>query len=130
MSLPDTLPRDYERIYYIDLLTDHYLEFSGGVNGEFEIRPDGKDFFRALPDKLVQDVPEEDKAALETALSKDNLKKWIGQDETLILSFRRVVNGSEKRFAVRTIRTRNSGGHYIVIGVRAMDVKVAMEENV
>ena len=111
------LTSDFERIFYIDLLTDHYLEFYTGLNGGFEIRPDGKDFFGDIHDKLVKHVVKEDEKAVEEAVSKENLKNWASQDETFSLSYRTAAEGCEKRCTLKTIRTRNSSGQHIAIGI-------------
>ena len=115
------LTSDFERIFYIDLLTDRYLEFYTGLNGGFEIRPDGKNFFRDIRDKLLLDVDQADEKAVEEAVSKENLKQWAGRDEAFSLSYRRAAEGRVKRCTLQTIRTRNRGGQHIAIGIRSED---------
>ena len=121
MSFPKVLTSDFERIFYIDLLTGHYLEFFADSMGGFEILPDGKDFFRDMHDKLLKDVSEKDKAAVADALTRDSLKGCAGRNEKLNLSFRSLVSGHEKRYSLQTIKTRNSGGRHIAIGIRPED---------
>ena len=118
MSFPKMLTSDFERIFYIDLLTGHYLEFFTDSMGGFEILPDGRDFFRDMQEKLLKDVAEKDKEAVSDALTRDSLKSWAGRDEKFSLSFRSVGSGREKRYSLQTIQTRNGGGRHIAVGIR------------
>lgn len=118
MLIPKMLTSNFERIFYIDLLTGHYLEFFTDSMGGFEIHPDGKDFFRDMQEKLLKDVAEKDKTAVADALTRDSLKNWAVREEKLSLSFRSVTNGREKRYDLQTIKTRSSGARHIAIGIR------------
>ena len=118
MSISKALTSDFESIFYIDVITDFFLEFYVGQEGELEIRPGGTDFFVGAREKLLDDVCDEDKEKLREATSRRNLMKWIGQEEAVELPFRRMADGGLKPYTLQTIKTRNGDGHHIVIGVR------------
>ena len=61
MSISKALTSDFESIFYVDMVTDCYLEFYTGKDGKLEIRPGGTDFFGGAREKLLRDVAEEDK---------------------------------------------------------------------
>ena len=121
LSFSQEITRDFERIFYIDLLTGHYLEFCADGMGGFEIHPDGKDFFRDMQDKLLKAVAEKDKASVAGALTKETLKSWAELDEKQSISFRALANGREKQYSLQTVKTRNSGGSHIAVGIRPGD---------
>ncbi len=58
MSISKVLTSDFERIFHVDVVSDHFLEFFSGKNGELEIFPDGTDFFGDAREKLLGDGAE------------------------------------------------------------------------
>ena len=118
MSISKALTSDFESIFYVDVITDFYLEFHTGRNGELEIRPGGVDFFNDVGEKLLADVPEADAERLREALSKTSLTRWIGQQETVELPFLKLKNGVPTPCSLQTIKSRESDTHHIVLGVR------------
>ena len=118
MSISKALTSDFESIYYVDVVTDFYLEFFTGKDGDLEIRPGGVDFFGEAREKLLKDVCESDVEAVREATSKAKMMRWIGQEETVTLSFDKLADGKRTPYALQTIRTRESDEHHIVIGVR------------
>ena len=118
MSISKALTSDFESIFYVDMVTDFYLEFHTGKNGELEIRPGGVDFFSDIGEKLLADVAGADAEALAQALRKSNLMRWIGQQETVELSFTKLKDGVPTPYSLQTIKSRESDTNHIVLGVR------------
>ena len=71
--------------------------------------------------KLLEDVCEADAQKLKEAISKENLVHQAEQEETMRLPFTKLKNGTEVTYSLRTIRTRESDHHHIVIGIRQED---------
>ncbi len=117
MSISNALTSDFESIFYVDLVSAHYLEFYSGKDGDLEIRPGGTDFFGDAREKLVEDVCEEDKERIRDVLSKASLIRWISQEDGGEVSFRQMCDDAQKPYTLQTIRTRSSDDHHIVIGV-------------
>ena len=118
MSISKALTSDFESIFYVDVVSAHFLEFFTGKDGDLEIRPGGTDFFGEAREKLLDDVCEEDRERLGEVLSKANLIRWIGQEDMSKVSFRRMRDGRLKPYILQAIKTRSSDDHHIVIGVR------------
>ena len=60
VSISKALTSDYENIYFVDVVSNHYLEFFSGKNGDLEIRPGGTDFFGEAKVTILEDVSEDD----------------------------------------------------------------------
>ena len=118
MSISKALTSDFESIFYVDMVTDYYLEFYTGKDGKLEIRPGGTDFFGEAREKLLKDVAEEDREKVRDATAKANLMRWIGQEETETLSFMKTGDNGEIAYILQTIKTRGSDDHHIVVGIR------------
>ena len=118
MSISKALTSDFESIYYVDVVTDFYLEFYMGKNGDLEIRPAGTDFYGEARERLLEDVIEADVQNVRNATSKANLIQLAEQEEKLSLTFRKEKNGTAKPYSLQTIKTRESDHHHVVIGVK------------
>ena len=118
MSISKALTSDFESIFYVDVVTDFYLEFYTGKDGDLEIRPGGVDFFNEAREKLLQDVSEADAERVREATGKANLIRVAEQEENISISFTGNRNGTSVSYLLQTIRTRESDHNHIVIGVR------------
>ena len=118
VSISKALTSDYENIYFVDVESNHYLEFFSGKNGDLEIRPGGTDFFGEAKVTILEDVSEDDVKTVGDALSKSNLVRCAGEDETFTITFKRMKGGTLKEYTLQTIKTRSDDKHHIVIGVK------------
>jgi hypothetical protein len=117
MSISRALTSNFESIYYVDVVTAFYLEFFMSGDGNLEIRPAGTDFFEDAARKLLEDVCDADAQKVSDAISKANLIRLAEQDDTLNLSFGRMMEGLAVSYTLQTIRTRESDHHHVVLGV-------------
>ena len=118
MSISKALTSDFESIYYVDVVTDFYLEFHTGRDGKLEIRPGGVDFFSGAREKLLADVVGSDAETLREATGKAGLMRLAAQEELVSIPFLRLKNGVPTRCSLQTIKSRESDSQHIVLGVR------------
>ena len=118
MSISKALTSDFESIFYVDVVSAHFLEFFSGKDGDLEILPGGADFFGDAREKLLEDVCAQDRDRLREVLSKSSLIRWISQEDMGEVSFSRMRDGKLKPYILQAIKTRSSDDHHIVIGVR------------
>ena len=118
LSISKALTSDFENIFYVDLVTGSYLEFYSGKDRNLEIRPGGVDFFGDAREKLLDGVCEEDAENVKNATAKENLMRWIGQEQALSLRYRKTINGKQTIYSLQTIKTRGSDDYHVVIGVK------------
>ncbi len=118
MSISKALTSDFERFFYVDVVTAFYLEFFMGKDGDLEIRPAGTDFFEEARERLLEDVNDDDAQKVREATSKANLIHLAEQEETLAVFFSKEKNGETTSYSLQTIKTRESDHHHVVIGVR------------
>jgi hypothetical protein len=118
MSISKALTSDFESIFYVDVVSAHFLEFFSGKDGDLEILPGGTDFFGDAREKLLEDVCAQDRERLREVLSKNSLIRWISQEDMSEVSFSRMREGKLKPYILQAIKTRSSDDHHIVIGVR------------
>jgi hypothetical protein len=118
MNISEALTSNFESIFYVDVVSAHFLEFFSGKDGDLEILPGGTDFFGDAREKLLEDVCAQDRERLREVLSKSSLIRWISQEDIGEVSFSRMRDGKLKPYILQAIKTRSSDDHHIVIGVR------------
>ena len=118
MSISKALTSDFESIFYVDVVTDFYLEFFMSKGGDLEIRPAGTNFFDDARERLLKDVSEADVQKIREATSKANLIQLAEREAALALTFLKEQNGAPATYSLQTIKTRESDHHHIVIGVK------------
>ena len=118
MSISKALTSDFESIFYVDVVTDFYLEFFMSKGGDLEIRPAGTNFFDEARERLLKDVSESDAQRVREATGKANLVRLAEQEEALALSFCKEIRGVSATYSLQSIKTRESDHHHIVIGVK------------
>ena len=118
LSISRALSSDFESIFYVDVATDGYIEFYRGDGGELEIRPDGADFFGEARDRLLEGVCGSDAEKAREATAKENVMRWVGQEENASIQLRKLKDGQMVAYSLEVIKTRESDDRHIVIGVR------------
>ena len=118
MSISKALISDFESIFYLDVVTDYYLEFFREKNGRLKIRPGGTNFYEDAREKLLANVRPEDVPRLREVTEKANLIQLAEQEETFSISYSKMEKDAEIPYLLQTIKTRESDHHHIVIGVR------------
>ena len=122
MSVSKALTSDFESIFYVDVVTDFYLEFFMSRDGDLEFRPAGTNFFAEARERLLAEVSETDAQRVREATSKANLIQLAEQEVGLDLSFSKEKDGVSTTYSLQSIKTRESDHHHIVIGVRQKEV--------
>ena len=117
-SISNALTGDFESIFFVDVVTDFYLEFFMSRDGDLEIRPAGTNFFGEGRERLLANVSEADAPRVSEATSKENLTRLAEQEDTLDLTFTRETEGKMTTYSLQTIKTRESDHHHVVITLR------------
>jgi len=116
-SISKALTNDFERIYNIDTLSDCYLEFYSGLNGELQLAGDGSSFYDTGISVIKDHVVDEDREKLLAVLDKDNLSKLAGSSEVFEIRYRKMFKNELRSYVLRTIQTRNRDENHVVIGI-------------
>lgn len=128
VSISKALAGEYERIFYIDVNSDHYMQFYSDGSGGFRIHTGGRDFFADIDEAVLSFVVPEDKERIGRLLSKEQFMGWVNADKPFSTHFKCVDDGTGTLVTLETIRTRNQDDHHIVIGVRQNNGQITVEE--
>ncbi len=119
--IASALAADYFRLYYVDMETDEYLEYSSQANRRTlaVVRRD-VDFFERVRKNARALVFEEDYAAFLDAFTKPKVLRALDTQGAFTLVFRLVRDGVPVYVSLKAVRMGDGDGH-LVIGVNSVD---------
>ena len=112
----------YSSIYYVDLSSDHYVEYSSqGKYEDLHIERSGTDFFADTHRNIPRVVFEEDRERLSRAMEKESLLARLSGSQAFTILYRLIIDGSPRYYTTRVVRTDTYDQGHIVVGVRDVD---------
>ena len=130
-SIARTLASDYYNLYYVDLETDEYIEYSSPVGGE-EMTEErhGVDFFNSALRDAETRIYERDRGMFRTSFTKENILKEMDQEGSYKISYRLIDTGEPVYAGMKVMRMSQDPRH-IIIGVSILDssMKKSKEAN-
>ena len=127
-SIAQALSSDFESIYYVDMETEDYTEFTAqGSYEHLQIELSGSDFFAECQKNLLTVVYEEDQAKVSAALRKQTLRENLAKEQSASLIYRLMINGVPTFYRMKIVKAEDDGEH-IVIGVSNIAAQMAREQ--
>ncbi|SDA20971.1 diguanylate cyclase (GGDEF) domain-containing protein [Ruminococcus sp. YE71] len=122
-QIAQSLASHYDVIYYVDMKTRNYQEFTAkSIYGSFEFQEDGKDFFYESHRYARSLVHPDDLNSVLSVLSRDYLISALEDKKQFSLDYRLIVDGSTQ-YTRMTIMWSGDSAHFI-IGVENIDAEV------
>ncbi|MCR5090437.1 MAG: EAL domain-containing protein [Oscillospiraceae bacterium] len=121
------LATDYYNIYYVDLNTENFIEYTSPA-GEDELAYErhGKDFFEEC--RLAAGrIYEEDRSAFFARFTRENIIRRLDEQGVFTLEYRLMDTGSPIDVRMKIVRTQ-PGGNYIVIGISLVETRLKEQE--
>ena len=118
----------YEVIYYIDIETNIYTEYSS--SDEYErlgVSKKGKDFFSSAMVDIDRYIDPEDRERMKKAMDKDNLLDMLSQTGAVSFNYKQQLDGRPQYVTMTVVRPKNDANR-IVIGVMNIDRHVRREQ--
>ena len=127
-QIAESLAAHYDMIYYVDVDSDYYAEYSTHkLYGELEIQEEGEDFFGTAERNADRIIHPEDRARIKLFLDKDKFITGLENSRQLVEDYRMVVGG-KTHYTRMTIRWSSDRSHFIIaIENRDEDVKKEQE---
>ncbi|MDO4400896.1 MAG: EAL domain-containing protein [Coriobacteriia bacterium] len=126
-DIAQALSSDFESIYYVDLATDDYTEFTApGGYESLHIELSGTDFFAECQKNIPVVVYEDDRQKVADAMRKDAICAAVNRKQSFLLSYRLVIDGAPMYYQMKVVMTDDEG--HLVVGVSSVSRQVAREE--
>ena len=127
-SIAQALAADYFSIYYVDINTDRFVEFSAHEDySELGIEKGGEDFFNLSRKNILRIVHPEDHDMILSAFTKENLLAGMKESGTFTLEYRLMFGDTPQYVSMKATRMTNQDDH-IVIGVNSIDAQMRRQE--
>ena len=126
--IAQALAEDYFAIYYVDMSTGHFVEYSSDVTyQELGIEKSGDDFFRMSRENIRCVMFEEDQGAFLSVFTKENIQNVLDEHQTFTLSYRLLMGGIPTWVSMKATRMRDEDGNHIIIGVNNIDAQMQQQ---
>jgi len=114
-QIAESLASHYDLIYYIDVQTQHYIEFSSHkLYGELDIKEEGDDFFRIAEQNAERVIHPEDRDRIIAFVNRDNFISQLENNRCLVEDYRMVVDGGEPQYTRMTVSMSSDKTHFIM----------------
>ncbi len=118
----------YEVLYYVDIITGEYAEYSSSYEySKLEIGSKGKDFFGETQENMKKDIYPEDYPMMAETMRQDNFIEAINKQDMFSITYRLMLNGKPEYVKLSAVRPKDDDRH-IVIGVANVNETVQKEE--
>ena len=127
-SIARALAADYYNIYYVDLDTDDFIEYSSPVGAEeLAMERHGKEFFEAVKRDSMTRIYEEDRAPFLASFSKERIIKELDEQGVFTTTYRLIDTGTPMYVNMKITRMPTSGNH-IILGISIVDSQMRQKE--
>ncbi len=124
-AVSEALTSDYDCIFYVDTLTNEYIEYSSSdAYKDLNFPPAGDDFFEMCRNDFIRIVFEEDRDVFLRAFDKNKLLKVLSSDRLPLLSFRVVLNKTPVHILVKITKMKQLDDHHIVLGLSNIEANL------
>ncbi len=126
-QIAESLASHYETIFYVDVETNRYQEFSSDdIYSKLDVNLSGNDFFEDTKRNTAAIVHPDDREKMLKFLSKERLGKELKKGTVQTMDYRLVMEDGSDRYTRLSIVLSNDGTHAI-FGVENIDEEVKKE---
>ena len=121
-KIAHALTSGYESIYYVDVETGNYVEFSAaGRYEDLQIERSGVDFFADTERNIPRVVCREDRTRVALSMKKETLLEQIAGARSFSMTYRLMIDGTPVFYNLKAMRAGSHDDHHIVIGISNID---------
>lgn len=123
------LSLDYESVYFVDIETDRYAEYSSrGGYRQLQLDYSGNEFWGDVQKNLKNVVFEADQGMLSRALTKENVLTETADGSPFTLNYRLLIDGEPTWYTLKSVHIQFGDKNYLVVGVCNVDSLVRQQK--
>ena len=121
-SIAHALSDYFESIYYVDTITDRYIEFSSrGKYNDLQIEHSGENFFQEAQNNLNRLIYRNDLNRVLFSMQKERLLAQLARENQFSMTFRLLIEGEPVYYNLKAVSSGKKDDHHIVIGIGNVD---------
>ncbi len=122
------LAADYIDLYYVDLETEAFTEYSSDARREdLAVERHGESFFAASHRDAMQFLYKEDQAHFIETFTKENVVRSLDANGNFMLTYREMLDGTPTYVSMKAVRMQGDRRH-IIVGVSNVDAQMRQKE--
>ena len=122
------LSADYVHLYYVDMSTEKFVEYSPDpVREDLAIERHGDSFFAAAREDARTHVWREDQDEFISAFTRENIEAMLDAQGTFTTTYRLLMNDAPVWVSMKAIRMQGDRSH-VIIGVSNVDTQMRERE--
>lgn len=126
-NIAQALSSDYSYLYYIDLDTENFVEYSSsGKVGDLSAERHGIDFFERSRLSAQRIFHEQDQDPFVALFTKENVLRAIDEQGVFITQYRQIVDGVPIHMLMKAVRMND--GKHLILGVSNVEARTRQEE--
>ncbi len=119
------LAAGFDAIFYVDIESDHYVEFtSQGKPENLQIENSGSNFFEDAWGLLFEAIYPDDEMRVGLNTQKNTLLLQLAGHDPFYMTYRIVENGRPVYHAMKAIKARENDDHHIVVGISNINMQI------
>ena len=121
-SIARALATNYFSIYYVDIDTDEFIEFSSSEDYlDLGIEKSGSDFFTLCRSNALRVIYPEDQQLILNAMEKEHMLRELKANSDFTLTYRLIYDGKPTYVRMKATRMPEPDDNHIVIGVTSVE---------
>ena len=121
------LASDYYNIYYVDLDTEHFIEYSSQAGSEeIAMERHGENFFESSRRDTMVRIYEDDRGLFLNTFTKENVVKTLDEQGVFTATYRLIDTGEPMYASMKC--TRMPGSKHIIIGISIIDSQLKQKD--
>lgn len=126
--LTQALSQDYIFLYYVNLETGHYTEYSADqAHEELDIDGEGVDFFYACRENAKEAIYPEDQVMFLESFTRESILDSINRTGVFKLTYRLMMERKPVYVGLKATKAKNDENH-LIIGVTNVDAQIQLRE--
>ncbi|MBR6184921.1 MAG: EAL domain-containing protein [Clostridia bacterium] len=127
-AIAQALSSDYLSLYYVDLDTEKFIQYSSDASlEELAMERHGKSFFAASQEDVGKLVYKADQEYVLQSFTKENIVNALDTQGTFTLTYRLMIDGKPTYVNMKAMRMQQDARH-IIIGVSNVDMQTRQRE--
>ena len=127
--IAQALAADYFSIYYVDLDTEQFSEFTAdSIFQQFGFEKDGSDFFSRSRKNILCVIDPEDREYFLEAFTREKILKELDENGAAYLTYRLMLDGVSTYMRLKATRMEDENGLHLIIGVSNVDSQIRQEQ--
>ncbi|MCR4655964.1 MAG: EAL domain-containing protein [Lachnospiraceae bacterium] len=129
-NVAQALSSDYLTLYYVNIETGHFVEYSNdGSSKGLSVERHGDDFFNESHRDIETSIYEADRDTMLSIFTRENILRTIDDNGAFVHTYRLMING-EPTFVNMKIVRMGSDDRHIIIGVNNVDAQMKQQETI